>query len=140
MACPLCKAENPEDNKYCGRCGVPLDPILGRLQDHLDSSIKFEVERTMEARLKDQKVVELDTSLAIAERLSDWAKLFGAFVGLPLAALALTLGFLGFRTYTDFAELTRTAQTTVTSKLEQASKEVDAAESRVKEASSQAQK
>jgi hypothetical protein len=140
MACSFCQADNPEDNKYCGQCGAPLDPIVGRLQNHLESRLKLEVERTLEARLKDQKVVELETSLAIAERLSNWAKLFGAFIGIPVAALALTLGFLGFRTYKDFADLIRGAQATITPKLEQATREAETALGKAKEASSQVQK
>jgi hypothetical protein len=140
MACPFCKADNPEGNRYCGQCGGPLDPIVGRLQNHLESSVKLEVERTLEARLKDQKVVELETSLAIAERLSNWAKLFGASIGIPVAVLALALGFLGFRTYRDFAELIRGAQEKINPKLEQATREAETAVTKAKEASSQVQK
>src|SRR4029450_9852800 len=96
MPCSFCHYANPDANKFCGQCGAPLDASLGRLQTHLENSIKQEVRSALEGRLKDQKLVELETSLAVADRLSNWSKLFGFFVGVPLAAVALLLGFLGF--------------------------------------------
>ena len=61
------------------------------------------VDEAINARLKDSKVVDVETSQAIASRLAEWAKLFAFFVGIPLAICAATLGFLGFRTYSDFS-------------------------------------
>jgi hypothetical protein len=139
MICPFCQAENAEGAKYCGQCGAPHDPIAGKLKDYLQSSLRSEVERAIEARLKDQKLVELDTSLAVAERLTGWAKLFGAFVGIPLGALALLLGFLGIRSYQDFENLTQGATVEVTKELGSARAEAETATGKAKEASNQVQ-
>jgi hypothetical protein len=54
MTCSFCQTDNPEGNKFCGQCGASLDPAVGRLQTHLEDSIKQEVQRTLDARLKDQ--------------------------------------------------------------------------------------
>ena len=71
--------------------------------DSVSPAVRRAVDDAIKDRLKDSKVVDLETSQAIASRLVDWAKLFGFFVGIPLALLAATLGFLGFRTYSDFS-------------------------------------
>jgi archaellum component FlaC len=139
MLCPFCQAENAEGAKYCGQCGAPLDAIASKLKDYLQSDLRSEVERAIEARLKDQKLVELDTSLAIAERLTGWAKLFAACVGIPLSALVLLLGFLGIRSYQDFENLTQRARADVTKELGSAKAEAETATGQAREASSQVQ-
>jgi len=139
MLCPFCQAGNVEGAKYCGQCGAPLDPIANKLKDYLQSNLRSEVERAIEARLKDQKQVELDTSAAVAERLTGWAKLFGTFVGIPLGVLALILGFLGVRSYQDFENLTQSARTEVTKELGSAKIEAETATDKAREASSQVQ-
>lgn len=55
----------------------------------------------IQERLRDSKVVEVETSQAIASRLSEWAKLFGFFIGIPLALFAGWLGAVGFKSYRD---------------------------------------
>lgn len=84
-------------------------------------SIRQQVQELLDARLKDSKVVEIETSQAIVARLMEWAKFLGLFVGIPLALLALVLGALGFRTYSDFTNLVKTTQEDVTKRLEYAS-------------------
>jgi hypothetical protein len=79
----------------------------------------------LEARLKDGRIVEIETAQAIAERLLGWAKLFGYAVGIPLAVLALALGFLGIRSYNDFTALVASAQTEITGKLAQDAKDLE---------------
>ena len=51
---------------------------------------------------RDAKLVEFETSDAIAERLLKWAQWFALAVGLPLAILAAVLAILGVRSYADF--------------------------------------
>jgi uncharacterized protein YoxC len=46
-------------------------------------------------------MVELEITQAIATRLTEWAKLLGYFVVVPLAVFALILGLLGWHTFSD---------------------------------------
>ena len=57
------------------------------------------------ATARDTKVVEIELAEAVANRLMGWAKLFGFFVGIPLAIIALWLGFLGYKTAADLKKL-----------------------------------
>jgi hypothetical protein len=77
------------------------------------------------ARLKDTKVLEIEAAQAIADRLLGWGRSFALVVGIPLALLAIVLGALGIKTYSDFKSSVDTAQQRVKSF-------VDSAQERVK--------
>jgi hypothetical protein len=112
MDCPRCGAPNPEGKRYCGECGAPLRPEAPgpALSDaHLTSRIQA----VLQEHLKDRKLVEIELTEAIVTRLSNWAKLLGFFVGIPLAALAVVLGILGVRNYSDFSRTIDTAKTDI---------------------------
>jgi hypothetical protein len=86
----------------------------------MDSTLVEQVHAIIKEHYRDQKVVELETTQAIASRLSDWAKLFGFFVGIPIAALLLILGALGIKTYSDFSSQVAKTQKDVSKDLEDA--------------------
>jgi hypothetical protein len=67
------------------------------------------------ARIKDAKVVEVETAQAIAERLLSWAKSAALVTAVPLALVAIVLTVLGISNWTDFS-----------SRIAQAGKVVDA--------------
>jgi hypothetical protein len=58
-------------------------------------ALQSQVERIVRGRIKDRKIVEIETTQAIATRLTDWAKMFAFFVGIPTAVLLLILATLG---------------------------------------------
>jgi hypothetical protein len=120
MQCSACNAANPEGKRFCGDCGEPLQAN--------QSGIRHLVEQEISARLKDQKLVELETSQAIISRLMDWAKIFGYAIGIPLTLLGLVLGFLGVKSYSDFSKfstLVETAKKEAADRIQQAKKEND---------------
>ena len=97
MNCNNCKAANPEGKKYCGDCGAALD--LSAVAKDADESA---VQQQIRVQAKDQKLVEVELIEAVVNRLSNWAKLFGFFVGIPVALFLALLGLLGYKTYSDF--------------------------------------
>jgi len=102
--CPHCNAANPDGKKFCGDCGAALaDPLAANVRDAIDSSVATRVDAVLKERYKDQKLLEVETTQAIVERFSGWAKLLGFFVGVPVALLLLVLGLLGVKTYADFS-------------------------------------
>jgi uncharacterized protein YoxC len=94
VACSRCKSPNPDQQKHCGECGALLEPKIAAFRDEIEEAVK--------SQLKEQKVIEIETAQAIVARLSEWAKLFGLVVGVPLAILAVVLAVLGIKTYSDF--------------------------------------
>jgi len=95
----------------------PPDSVAPEVQRAVDHAIR--------ERLKDSKVVDMETSEAIAARLSGWAKLFAYFVGVPLAVLAATLGLLGLRTFKDFSSSVVKARAEVLERFEESRKEAE---------------
>jgi len=92
IECVNCGALNPEEKRFCGDCGTPIG-----------SDMSQQINSILDQRLKDQKLIEIETSEAIVSRISNWAKLFGYFIGIPVAIVVLLLGFFGIRTYGDIA-------------------------------------
>jgi uncharacterized membrane-anchored protein YhcB (DUF1043 family) len=117
IECARCKTQHADGQKFCGNCGGPLDPAIGAIKDLLTSTLRNQVQEIIEQHYKDQKVVEIETTQAIASRLLDWAKLLAFFVGIPIALLLLIFGALGIKTYTDFSKQVDKAKADVTAQL-----------------------
>src|SRR5438445_3268790 len=99
IECPDCHAVNPDGQKFCGQCGAPLV-----------FSLRDQVHGILKELTKDQKLLEIEAAQQVVSRPSDWAKLFGLVVGVPLAVLAVVLAILGIKTYGDFAGSVDTAK------------------------------
>jgi len=123
MNCPHCNSPSADGKKYCADCGTPLDAQT----KYLETFVKSQVEEAIQQKFKDQKLVDIETSQAIAERVHGWAKLFGFFVGLPIALLLIVLAVSGIEKYRDFKGLVEQAQNQVKLKLEQAKGEIEQA-------------
>ena len=95
------------------------DPASAEIQKAVDDAIR--------ERLRDSKVVEVETSQAIVTRLSDWAKLFGFFIGIPLALFAAWLGVVGFKSYKDVKAVIDRARDDVTRTFDKAREDANAA-------------
>lgn len=66
----------------------------------------------MREQFKDQKVVDVETTEAIAERFQKWGKWFLVPATLLLTILGLTLGLIGIRDYRDVHKAAQQAITT----------------------------
>jgi hypothetical protein len=103
VECTRCKTENPDGSKFCRECGNSLAPETNTFKEFLNSTLRDQVREIFNQSYSDQKVVEIETTQAIANRLLDWAKLLAFFIGIPIALLLLILGVLGIKTYNDFS-------------------------------------
>jgi hypothetical protein len=75
---------------------------------------------------QDPKLVEFETSEAIAERLIKWAQWFALAVGAPMAVLATVLAVLGVRSYRDFRARLLQAGEAAEQRLAEAGASIDA--------------
>jgi hypothetical protein len=78
------------------------------------------VNALIDARVKDSKLVEFETSQAIADRLIKWAQWFALAVGAPLAILALVLTLFGVRSYADFRDRLQKAREAIDAQMRKA--------------------
>lgn len=78
MECIECKSQNPDDNRYCGKCGAEL----GRTLD----------ETVRKKGFKDRQATEMEITDAVVARLTKWATWLGSAVGLVVLAFTFFLG------------------------------------------------
>ncbi|HVQ69869.1 MAG TPA: hypothetical protein VMT08_20450 [Bradyrhizobium sp.] len=88
----------------------------GQNVEDLDARIT----RIVSARLKDSKVVEVETAQAIADRLFNWSKSFALAVGVPLTLGTFLLGVFGYQKYSDFTSTVSSAQKTALDQINKA--------------------
>lgn len=117
VSCARCNAQSPEGKNFCGDCGFPLDSKLAGSAATIDPRLQQQVREIVKSDFRDQKLAELEITQAVASRLSDWAKLFAFFVGIPAALLLIVLGLLGLKTYSDFSTLVEKGKKDITAKL-----------------------
>jgi hypothetical protein len=92
------------------------------IEGAVDPAIRQQIQSAIREQLKDRDVVEVETTQAIVNRLTDLAKLFLFIAGIPLAVL----GFLGIRKVSNLFALVRIAQKEIAQKLEHAKQQIDA--------------
>jgi hypothetical protein len=135
MNCPHCNSPSADGKRYCADCGTPLDPQTKRLE----TFVKSQVEEAIQQRFKDQKLVDIETSQAVAERLHGWAKIFAFAVGVPLGLLIVFLSVAGIEKYSDLKKLVATVEEQINPKIEQAKSDAEQAQKTAKEAKSEAE-
>ena len=115
--CARCKTANPDGAKFCAECGNTLAPQAVAFQEFLDSTLEDRVKEIFYKNYRDQKVVEIETTQAIADRFLGWSKLLGVVAGIPIALLLVVLSVLGIKTYADFTKQVNNVRAEVTADL-----------------------
>jgi hypothetical protein len=134
MICPRCNSPSVEGKKYCADCGTALDP-QGK---QLELLVKSQVEKTIQERFRDQKLIDVETSQAVAERLMAWAKLLGFFIGMPLVVLVIILSVSGIEKYSDFKNKINNIERQVEPQIARAKSDAEQAQKTAAEAKDEA--
>ena len=121
MICWSCNNENTDTNSFCADCGVPLDPKFEKLSSHIDDRIAA----TLDAKFRDQKLVEYQVTEAVVARLVSWGRGLAILVG----AILTVLGYLGF------SEISSTSKF-----VDEAEREIEGAKKEINQAKTQIQK
>jgi hypothetical protein len=103
LVCANCGTENPEDARFCKRCGKRLG------DDYVDPDLEQRMFERIEGKLKDKwlarAMVEKDVALSAATKLTERAKIFAFAVGAPAAIAVGILAFVGIKSTTDLARI-----------------------------------
>jgi hypothetical protein len=59
------------------------------------------IDAALKDRIREQKVVEVETAQLLAERAITWLKVFGFFLGIPVLLAVAIFSFVGVRTWSD---------------------------------------
>lgn len=125
MICKACGAEMPDDHRYCGGCGSklspdPLDEVMLRL-----NSLGTLVDKQMQ--LRDQRFLDIDTTEKIVTRLMNWARLFAFFIGIPLAAILVSLALYAGKGFKELHDMAATARDSLRPLLEKVRSDAETA-------------
>jgi zinc-ribbon domain len=60
MICSQCGTSNPDGQKYCGACGIPLEALAGPTKAAIESAVRQEVSQALSGYVKDQRIAEFD--------------------------------------------------------------------------------
>lgn len=113
-------AHDPVDKNFWGDCGAMLGaPSIA------DDDLRTRVKAIMHSELEDKKVVEVEVTEAVLDRINSWAKMLAFFAGIPMALLIGVLGVMGFRKYNDLSELISAAEEKIKPTIRQAEKTAD---------------
>jgi hypothetical protein len=91
--CPECGMTSDNSDRFCRRCGHELNPDIGAIEAYLGRILPERIDLALKDRVKEQKVVELETVELIAERAIKWLKAFAFFLGIPGLLIAGILSF-----------------------------------------------
>jgi hypothetical protein len=123
MKCPECGHSASAEDAYCAACGTRLV----NLNEHIRELISTQVHSGLDARFRDQKLVELDLTERVLSRLQRQMKLFAFWVGIPLAIIGIGIAIAGLNRYRDFSALMESVEKQIRPKLEQAQQAADTA-------------
>jgi hypothetical protein len=93
------------------------------LSDIVERATRQHVEALLDARLKDSRVVEVETAEGIEERLTRWAKFY---VGIPSAILVAVLALFGISKFADFTNVIEAKKADLEKALSQRQGQIDA--------------
>jgi hypothetical protein len=105
------------DKAFWGACG----DVLGA-PSVTDDDLQRRVRAIIRGELEDKKVVEVEVTEAVLDRINGWAKTLAFFAGIPMALLLGVLGVLGFRKYSDLWQLVSAAEDKIKPTIDHAEK------------------
>ena len=80
-----------------------------KTEAYLAQILPERVDALLETRFKEQKIIEVETAELISERAIKWLKVFGFFLGIPVALMISFLSFVGLKTYRNIEDAARRA-------------------------------
>jgi hypothetical protein len=110
--CIECKSTNPDDNRFCGKCGAEL----GR-----------SVEGTIRVRgFRDRQVAEMEITESVVSRLMKWAAWLGSIFSVILVLFGLLFGLLFGGANRDVHTAVASGEAEINTAVKQGESDVDA--------------
>lgn len=101
VTCSRCGAVMERSDRFCRSCGLEVRADAAAIDNYLAEILPGRIDAALEKRVKDQKIVEVETAELLADRAIKWLRTLGFFLGIPAAAIVAVVSFLGLRTYSD---------------------------------------
>lgn len=129
MPCDQCADALAKGRKFCNNCGTATGTLSVEALNKQVVDLTAQVSELLaERNSSEQKFLEVDTAQNVVDRLMGWAKLFGFFVGIPIALVLIGLSIWAGKSIKDFHDLASAGQASVNATLEKAKLDAKTAE------------
>jgi hypothetical protein len=119
MDCIECKAKNPDENHFCGRCGAKLGRSLAE---------------TVQKEFRDRQAIEVEITESVIGRLMKWATWLGSIATLFVALFLFMLHLY----YRDVGTAVEAGKNQINTAVQQGRSEIDAVRKNISGLSQQA--
>ena len=99
--CPQCGAVLDQTDRFCRSCGLELHPDKEAIAALIELILPDRIDAALKSRLREQKVIEVETAELLAERAIKWLKALGFLLGVPVLLFVGSLSFIGVKTWSD---------------------------------------
>jgi hypothetical protein len=100
-SCPQCGLGLGPTDRFCASCGLELRGDTEAISALISRMLPERIDAALKDRIREQKVVEVETAQLIAERAIKWLQVFGFLLGIPGLLLVAIFSFVGVKTWSD---------------------------------------
>ena len=94
-SCPQCGLAVGATDRFCAGCGLELRGDTEAISALVARMLPERIDAALKDRIREQKVVEVETAQLLAERAITWLKVFGFFLGIPVLLAVAIFSFVG---------------------------------------------
>ena len=99
--CPQCGATLDAVDRFCRICGLEQHNHAAAVTALIARLLPEKIDAALKGRVREQKVVEIETAELLAERAMKWLKALGFFLGIPVLLVVAILSFFGIKTWAE---------------------------------------
>jgi hypothetical protein len=99
--CTQCGAALDAGDRFCRMCGLEQRTDAETISAIVARILPERIDAMLKDRIREQKVVEIETAELLAERAVKWLKVVGFFLGIPVLLAVAIFSFLGIKTWSD---------------------------------------
>jgi len=99
--CPQCGTTLDAQDRFCRSCGLEQNVDAAAVGSAIARILPGRVDAALKERLREQKVVEVETAELLAERAMKWLKTLGFFLGIPVLLVVAIFSFVGIKAWSD---------------------------------------
>src|SRR4051794_24875155 len=99
--CPQCGTALQAGDRFCRQCGLEQHSDTAAINALITRILPARIDAALRERLREQKVVEVETAELLAERATKWLKALGFFLGIPIVLVAAIFSFFGIKGWSE---------------------------------------
>jgi hypothetical protein len=99
--CTQCGSLLEAGDRFCRTCGLEQSTNTATIVALVARILPDRIDAALKQRIREQKVVEVETAELLAERAMKWLKALGFFLGIPVVLAVAIFSFFGIKAWSD---------------------------------------